>query len=168
MHDFFKLRIRPWGFLTAAGFLGLLGSLAGFLGRYAWWLDIAAHFRVQYTILFAVLAACYLVGKKRGWAFACLLLAVINFIPVAAYRFPTREYDTVKGPSLKVALMNVNTDLGKPDEVVMFLQRENPDVVIMEEINDDWMRRLSLVLKGYWGGCSMGKQDRHVEAQGCH
>ena len=159
MHAFFKLRVRPWGFLTAAGFLGLLGSLAGFLGRYAWWLDIAAHFRVQYTILFAVLATCYLVGKKRGWALACLSLAVINFIPVATYRFPTREYDTVKGPSLKVALMNVNTQMGKPDEVAMFLQRENPDIVVLEEINDEWMRRLAPSLNGYLGRIVQTRED---------
>ena len=92
MHEFFKLRVRPWGFLTAAGFLALLGSVAGFLGRHAWWLDIGSHFRVQYTILFAVLAACYLVGKKRGWTLACLVLAIVNFIPVATYRFPTKGY----------------------------------------------------------------------------
>lgn len=149
MHDFFKLSVRPWGFLTAAGLVGLLGSVAGFFGRYAWWLDIGSHFRVQYTILFALLAACYLVGRKRGLALFWLLLAVINFMPVAAYRFPSRAYDQVPGPSLKVALINVNTQMGRPDEVVLFLNREAPDVVILEEINDEWMRRLSPTLGGY-------------------
>ena len=95
MHPFFKPSIRVWGFLTAAGFLAVLGSFAGFLGRYAWWLDIGSHFRVQYTILFAVLTACYLAGRRWRLALACLSLAVINFGPVAAYRFPTRAYDPI-------------------------------------------------------------------------
>jgi endonuclease/exonuclease/phosphatase (EEP) superfamily protein YafD len=159
MNDFFKLRVRPWGFLTAAGFLAFLGSMAGFLGRYAWWLDIGSHFRVQYTVLFSVLAICYLAGKKRGWAVACLSLAVINFIPVAAYRFPTREYDPITGPSLKVTLMNVNTQMGKPDEVAKFLQEENPDVVVLEEINDEWIRLLSPSLNGYPGRIIQTRED---------
>jgi endonuclease/exonuclease/phosphatase (EEP) superfamily protein YafD len=145
--------------MTAAGCLALLGSVAGFLGRYAWWLDIGSHFRVQYTVLFVVLTVCYLVGKKRGWALACLLLAIINFLPVASYRFPARGYEQVAGPSLKVALMNVNSELGKPDEVARFLQRENPDVIILEEINDEWMRRLSPFLNGYPGRIVQTRED---------
>ena len=149
MNDFFKLQFRLWGILTAAGFLGIIGSVAGFLGQYAWWLDIGSHFRIQYTILFALLALCYLMGKKRPWALACLIACIINAIPVAAYLLPTRGYNTITGTSLKVVLMNVDTEHGKPDEVLQLLQRENPDVVILEEINDDWMKRLSPALKGY-------------------
>lgn len=68
MNDFFKLQFRLWGILTAASFLGIIGSVAGFLGQFAWWLDIGSHFRIQYTLLFALLALCYLFRKKRPGA----------------------------------------------------------------------------------------------------
>jgi endonuclease/exonuclease/phosphatase (EEP) superfamily protein YafD len=149
MSDFFKLRIRPWGLLTGVGFLGVIGSVAGFFGQFAWWLDIGSHFRVQYTALFALLALCYMVGKKPRWALACLAFCIVNAVPVAAYIFPARGYDTVTGLSLRVVLINVNTECGKPEEVVALLQRENPDIVILEEINDEWVRRLLPVLLAY-------------------
>jgi hypothetical protein len=44
-----KFKIRPWGLLTALGFLAGFCTVAGFFGRYAWILDLASHFRVQYA-----------------------------------------------------------------------------------------------------------------------
>ena len=149
MNDFFKMQFRLWGLLTVAGFLGVLGSVAGFFGQYAWWLDIGSHFRVQYTALFALLAICYLVGMNPRWALASFAFCIINAIPVVAYIFPTRGYDSTPGPSLRVVLMNVETETGRPEEVIRLLNQENPDVVILEEINNEWVQRLSPALQAY-------------------
>lgn len=146
---FLGFRIRIWGLLTAAGFLGVIGSLSGFLGRYAWWMDLGAHFRVQYVVLFTVLAACYFVGKKNCRAIACLLMAIINFAPVFAFIFPLTAYDSGTSPALRAALINVNTQYGNPQAVRQLLQQENPDIVILEEINETWLRDLSDTLNTY-------------------
>ena len=50
--EFFRLRVRPWGILTAGGLLAVFGTIAGFIGKYAWWLDLGSHFRVQYAVFF--------------------------------------------------------------------------------------------------------------------
>ena len=149
MKDFFRMRIEVWGLLTAAGFAAVIGSLSGFLGRMAWWMDLGSHFRVQYIVLFAVLAVLYMVGRRRAWAGACLLCAIINAVPVAAYLFPRRAYDIVEGPSIKAVQINVNSRQGNPDRVLQFLKKENPDVLILEEISDEWMRLLEPVLRDY-------------------
>lgn len=149
MKEFFRLRIRIWGLLTAAGFLGTIGSISGFFGQYAWWLDIGSHFRIQYTFIFLVLTLCYLSGKKWKWALACFAVVIINAAPVVAFLLPPRSYDTINGTALKAVLINVNTQYGNPKKVVQFLQKENPDIVVLEEINDDWMKHLASVLQTY-------------------
>ncbi len=88
--DFFKFRVRLWGLLAAGGAVAAAASAAGFFGRFAWWLDIGSHFRVQYAVGFAALAICYIAGKKKRWAAAALCFAVLNVIPVIAILLPPR------------------------------------------------------------------------------
>lgn len=86
--DFFKFRVRLWGLMAAGGAVAAAASAAGFFGRFAWWLDIGSHFRVQYAVGFAALAICYIAGKKKRWAAAALCFAVLNVIPVIAILLP--------------------------------------------------------------------------------
>ena len=86
--SFLQMRISPWGLLNAAGFLAVLGSLAGFFGRYAWWLDLGSHFRLQYAILFSVLGLLYCFGKRGWWALLCFGMAVLNGFPIATFLWP--------------------------------------------------------------------------------
>lgn len=149
INAFFGLRLGIWGLLTAAGFLGVIGSLSGFFGRYAWWMDLGSHFRIQYVVLFAVLSACYFVGKKNRWAIACLFMAVVNVAPVLAFIVPRIAYDAGDSPMLRAVLINVNTQYGNPQSVIQLLQQENPDIIILEEINEAWIRDLSDTLSSY-------------------
>lgn len=149
MNDFFRLRIRVWGLLTAAGACGIVGSLAGFLGDFAWWMDLGSHFRVQYVLLFSVLGVCFWLGRRRRWAFTYLTLAIINAIPISLYLLPLAEELTDTGSLIRTMQVNVNTQHGNPERVMKSIREESPDVVMLEEINDKWLKALSPLMKEY-------------------
>ena len=151
MNSFLTLKVRPWGFIGAAGFLAGLATVAGFLGRFAWWLDLASHFRVQYFLFFVVMAVCCGLGGKRRWALGAVALAVVNAAPVCAFLFPRVPWaaDGTHGTAYRAMLINVNTEHGDPARVMEAVRRENPDILVLEEISDDWVKALDPVMKQY-------------------
>ena len=56
--------------------LGIL-TLAGFFGRYRYWLDICDHFRFQYLILAAASATLFYFGGLMGWGSLALFIVMI-------------------------------------------------------------------------------------------
>lgn len=149
MKDFFALRIRPWAAITAVGFYACIGSLAGFVGHVAWWTDLGSHFRLQYVCLFALLAACYAWGRKWIRGVCALILLIINAAPVVFFLLPVRPYDASPGPSVKAVLANVNTQRGSPAKLAEFIQAENPDIIVLEEVNASWIKQLTPTLAQY-------------------
>ena len=87
-NSFFRLRVRPWGILTAAGFIAALGTCATFFGRFSWVLDLGAHFRVQYVVVFALLAVCYAAFRRWLWALITAVFLVVNLVPVVSLLYP--------------------------------------------------------------------------------
>ena len=63
--DFFRLSIRLWGLITAAGAVTGAASILGFFGAYNWFLDLCSHFRVQYFLGLSVVAMLLLIPRKR-------------------------------------------------------------------------------------------------------
>lgn len=147
-HPFLRLRISVWGVLTAAGFLAGLGTLAGFFGRYAWWLDLGSHFRPQYTALFAALALGCAAARRWPAAGGALALALLNGALLLPF-LPLRPSLPPAPGGLRVMLINVNTERGRPDLVQAAVEREQPDVLVLEEISARWLVALAGLATGF-------------------
>lgn len=148
-NDFFSFRLRLWGLLTAAGAIAAAASAAGFWGQFAWWLDIGSHFRVQYALGFAALALCYFVGGKKRWAVAALCVCLLNAAPIVAFLLPPARVPASHEDALRAILVNVNTQTGDPLKIISLIERENPDIVVLEEIDDEWVKSLGPLIEKY-------------------
>src|SRR5690606_19674224 len=62
-----------------------LALLAGLLGRHDWVLELFSHFRVQYALLFAALAAWLLLARRKALAVPAIAGALISAVPLAGY-----------------------------------------------------------------------------------
>jgi hypothetical protein len=67
---FFRLSIRPWGVVTAAGAVSTIATFLGFIGSLHWLLDMFSHFRVQYFVALAASALLLLIPRHYKTA-AC-------------------------------------------------------------------------------------------------
>ncbi len=143
-------RIRPWNLLAAAAFCLALLSLAGFLGAFAWWLDIASHFRVQYALAFLLLAAVFALGRRKRPALLSLALAALNALPLVLFLLPPAIPPPPSSiPPYRVLLLNVNTAYGDPARVRALLADTRPDLLVLEEINPRWLQALAPVLDAF-------------------
>jgi endonuclease/exonuclease/phosphatase (EEP) superfamily protein YafD len=159
--DFFRISIRPWGLITAAGAIAGTASILGFLGAYNWFLDLCSHFRVQYSLGLGVVAALLLIRRKRRLAAVFGALAVLNLGVILPLYFGRAPVPVASGRSVRVRAMlaNVNTKTGDATAVAAAIRRFDPDIVVLEEVSSKWLSDLKPVLDGYRHSEQMPRED---------
>ena len=127
---------------------GLL-SLTGFLGAYAYLLNLTSHFRVQYAF---VLLGCSLLlwsVKKRKSSLIALSLAILNMSEILPlYQKPELSASS-EGAHFSLFQLNVLTDNQQFEQVLNEINRLDPDVVVMEEVTPEWYQALAAVRERY-------------------
>ncbi len=137
------LRLRCWGLLAAAGCVVGAATLLGFFGRFWWFFDLFSHFRVQYFVALAALGLIFLLGRQRKTAAVFLVLAGVNLVQFLPLYFGGASAPSPPGRILRAMLINVNTQSGDPQRVRQAVEEASPDLLVLEEINNDWMAELS-------------------------
>ncbi len=124
-----------------------LTTAGGFFGNLTWWLDILADLKMQFTLAGFVLFVSALVLRRKIEAVLALALLVLNSVALAPYILPHSE--GLLGSSqktLKIVMFNVNNHNSDTPLTLDFLRRENADVVVLAEANDnfnDALKKLS-------------------------
>ncbi len=136
-------------FVAAAGIVAGASTLFGFLGRLWWFFDLFSHFRVQYFWGLVAVAALLLLLKRRKLAAGFGAAAVINLAVILPLYFGGTGGAAVPGGTLRAMLVNVNTKLGDPVRVARVLAEYDPDIIVLEEVNDRWLADLAGAMKSY-------------------
>jgi endonuclease/exonuclease/phosphatase (EEP) superfamily protein YafD len=147
--EFFKFNVRLWGLVTAVGAFAGATTLIGFFGSLNWLMDLCSHFRVQYFMGLSVVALLLLIPRKRRSATIFGVLAVLNLGVILPLYFGKASTPPSDVTPIRAMLINVNTKLGKPADVANAIRQFNPDVVVLEEINDKWLVDLKPVFADY-------------------
>lgn len=141
--EFFRLRLHPWGLLTAAGAWAFVGTLIGFLGCLWWPLDLFSHFRCQYLATLLLIAAILALGRQGRRALLVGGFAIPNLLVILPfYLGGTAPSGSGDSPSLRAMLLNVNTRSGDPARVARTIQDADPDFLLLEEISEEWLGKL--------------------------
>ena len=142
------LRLARSLLLAVTAGTGLL-SLTGFLGAYAYLLNLTSHFRVQYAF---VLLGCSLLLwslKKRKSSLIALSLAILNMSEILPLYQKPEASTSSGGAQFSLFQLNVLTDNQQFDQVRDEINRLDPDVVVMEEVTPEWYRALAPVRERY-------------------
>jgi endonuclease/exonuclease/phosphatase (EEP) superfamily protein YafD len=149
MNSFLQFRIGFAGLVAASGLLVAVGTVAGFFGRYAWWMDLASHFRVQYFAASVALCAADLLMRRRRYAVLWVALAAANAATIAPLYARGRQAPDDGGPVLRAMLCNVHTANTNAGLVVAAVRKEMPDLMVFEEIDNRWLRDLRALTNRY-------------------
>lgn len=129
--------------LVCTGAAGVaVATLLGFLGGRRHGLDLLSHFRLQYTLLLVPAVIVLFVARRRWCGVVATAFLVINLICLFPFVFPVRRAHEPPASAIRALLLNVNTDWGDPDAVAALVADEDPDVVVLEEVNAAWLERL--------------------------
>jgi endonuclease/exonuclease/phosphatase (EEP) superfamily protein YafD len=131
--------------------LSVFGPLAGLFGRWSWFFDFFSHFRIQQTLLLIIgITWLLLAGQlvKAALALLVLFYCLLSFLKY--YRQPQSKVNaSVKNSVMSVFLANVYAYNKRHEKVMDLIKKENPDMVVLLEVNESWEQSLKEMMKDY-------------------
>ncbi len=129
------------------GFFGLvaLASLAGSLARRGWLLELASHFRPQYTIVLSVGAVLAAALRQPLAAILLGTVAIYNGLLLAPFyrrRRASRPQKSVPEP-LELVVANVRTKNRSFERAAAYFERLAPDLLALVEVDEGWLDGIS-------------------------
>jgi endonuclease/exonuclease/phosphatase (EEP) superfamily protein YafD len=135
-------RLRfPWRLLEACFIVLALVTIAGFLARLSWLLELFVHYRLQCALLALLALASFALGGRRGWAGAAGVLLLVNLVPVVPLYYG-REKTPANGQPIRLLFANLHYGDVRPRRFLELVSACTPDVVVMAEVTDGLLRRL--------------------------
>src|SRR5262245_60789467 len=121
-----------------------LATLLGYAGAWSWLFDLCAHFRVQYCVLGAILAAILGTMRRPALVAASVLVVLANLPPI----IPQFVRSAVAAPAtpgapLRVVSFNVFKYSSQYRRMIDFVLRASPDVVVLIEVTPAWAPSLA-------------------------
>ncbi len=126
-----------------------LASIAAFLGRYVWWLDVLANFRVQFLVVLLAMGGVLAFSRYRRWAVGILFIAGINLAVVAPLYLGSPGDSNAGAPTIRVMSFNLLSANDRYREVVEFIRETEPDVVVLHEASLPWETAMESSDLGY-------------------
>lgn len=130
-----------WGLAEALGVVACVCTVAAFAGELAWLLELTTHFRMQYLVILAGLAALMAVGKRGKIAAAFCTFGLVNFVVLAPWLLPSSAPKQAGAP-FRVMILNVNTANPHHARVLAEVERVNPDALLLMEVDARWLEAL--------------------------
>ena len=135
-----------------------IATIIGFLSKLNFLTDICCHFRIQYLLIAITALILYFLFKIKDKAFVIAITAIIivNVLEIAHCFFISPSFTTkipaeklIRENKIKVGLINLLTANTKYEAVADDIEANNPDILILEEIDYKWSEELYNVTKKY-------------------
>jgi endonuclease/exonuclease/phosphatase (EEP) superfamily protein YafD len=155
----FVFRVCAGCTLAAAATVLIILTCAGFFDRFSWLCDLAVHFRVQYAVaLFICAILSGFLRSNRVMIFAWIGLLVNMFVLLTVY-WGQAGSDNPDSTHVQVMVLNVNTGNRLYKTVRTAVQVVDPDIFIVEEIDDAWLQELEQLKNKYPYSCVEPRRD---------
>jgi endonuclease/exonuclease/phosphatase (EEP) superfamily protein YafD len=151
--------LRLTGLFGAAGVLCAAASVLGFLGRYWWFFDLAASFRPQYALVLLVMSAFLFFRRRPRAALLSFGAFALNIAVLVPLFFGRPSADPGPGTRLRVLLLDVQLSNRRADLVLAEIARWNPDIVVLEEVDDFWNAQLDPLVALFGNGFLRRSED---------
>jgi endonuclease/exonuclease/phosphatase (EEP) superfamily protein YafD len=113
-------------------------SLAAFLGKWIWWLDVLANFRAQYVVGLAVLGLVIVMSRWRKTGYAILGVALVNLLVVLPLYIGSPAEAKLEASSIRVMSFNLLSTNENYPEVIEYIESVDPDLVLLHEASRPW------------------------------
>ena len=141
----FKLKTTPHLILLIILPSLTIATLASYLGMINWIFDLFSHFIVQYLSLTIIsLLLCVVIKKYKSALVFSPLLLILCFEVFSIY-FGGNINTELKN-STKITCINILSSNTNFSEVERYIEKENPDILILLEMTSIWESKLNQCL----------------------
>lgn len=149
MNSTLNIDVRPVGLLIAVGIFICCLTIMGLFGEFSWMLDLTSHFPMQYAVLLSGTAIALVFFRKYKISATFGAVALFNAYLLSPQLLPAGESPLGTATALRVMLANIHTSNDNYDSLIESVYSENPDFIILEEVNDVWMQKLKALNTRY-------------------
>jgi endonuclease/exonuclease/phosphatase (EEP) superfamily protein YafD len=143
---YFNKALMGWMIFISA--VVTLLTLLSYLGRLHWLIELITPFRMQFLVL-SVICLLYFAIMRKKRALALLLVPfALNSLAVLHWYTGGDSVDPL-APSFKILLANVNTANKNHQLLLDLIEKENPDLIVVEELSSHWKEALSVLDETY-------------------
>lgn len=141
------------GLLQAAAIVTVLFSVVTSLGLTDYRIELFSHFRLQYLVVAILLLILFAVLRNLPYALLLLATAGLNALLVVPWYLDGDGGDggpaDSSGGQLKLLHANVLSSNKSYDRLIALLDREQPDVVFLQEVTPAWVSGLRQIESDY-------------------
>jgi len=134
-------RVTLKGLAQAAGVVTIAFSLVTLLPTNHHAIQLFSHFRLQYFVVAVLLTVVFVVMRDRRYAVLLFATAFISGAHVLPW-YVDEPYVT-DGRELRLLQANVLTTNSDYDALFTLLDREQPDIIVLEEVTPVWAQELA-------------------------
>jgi endonuclease/exonuclease/phosphatase (EEP) superfamily protein YafD len=166
LRKFATTKLSAADLIITAGLAICVFSLTGLVGENFWIFDLTSHFRLQYAVLLSGLACgLFLSGilqrkpnRSQGVSRKAVLstgsanavmaiifaaFGLLNWLFISQQLWGKKHHLDIDGAALRVMLMNVRTENSDTAAAIRAIAEHDPDLVVIEEIDERWWTALS-------------------------
>lgn len=125
-----------------------LATILGYLGKVYWIFDLFAHFRLQYTVILLIMILAFFLYKKQNLAAVAVLFLIPNLYETGSIFFGGNKKEDLK-KYLKISSINLLSTNGNEQAVLDLIQSQDPDILILLELNERWEKDLATAIETY-------------------
>ena len=144
-----------FGLAEAAAFLGGVATCLAAIGPHHWATDIFTHFAQILTRCFFLYAAIEAIRRRWWRVLVSLIAAVLNAIPILILLLapdplqPDRTAPSPEAQTLRILQANILTDNSRAEALIALIEREDPDVILLQETDSRWLADLQPIHARY-------------------
>ena len=138
------------GMADAGAFLGVIFTVAGFFGRFHYFIEIFTHLKLALALCFAGYISLKLLLGNRRIAALALLPLLINAVPPLLLLLPQQRQEEADGPvAVRILQSNLLTSNRRADKLLELVEQVDPEIIVLQETNRRWLFDLAVLKERY-------------------
>lgn len=105
---------------------------------------------MHFLIASIILSVCFALYKKAGWSCTMLVVAFTNaYVILPVYLNQSSNIDDPKRKTLTLLHSNVLSSNLQHEKLIELIEKEQPDIIVTQEVNEQWTTSLSKLHMAY-------------------
>jgi endonuclease/exonuclease/phosphatase (EEP) superfamily protein YafD len=123
-------------------------SIMGYFSLSSMYFDIVSHFKLQYLLFSIVFLLFFIYAKNMKMIALAIFVIFINFIEMKDYIINIKDPINNDDKSI-IMSYNVLGSNSNYNALIKLVEKEKPDVLVLQEVNEKWDSNLNELYKKY-------------------